>query len=181
MWENAEDRHRLVDGLRDSGFVKNLEARFIKKNGQPATGLISAGVLNINDEKVVLSISKDITERKQVEQALRDSEKRFRDLAEMLPEAVFETDENMMLTYANRLAFKMFGYTREDIRALSGLEFLVPEDRLRAKENLMQRLEGDDLGTVEYHALRKDGHVFPVMFRASRILTGKTCPSFLNA
>ncbi len=116
-------------------------------------------------------LKNEVEERKQMEEALRESEERFRDLTEKLPEVVFETNRNLELTYANRRAFELFGYSAEDLkRGLNGLELITPADRDRAKANIAMRLKGEDPGTVEYQALRKDGSSFPVLFHASSII-----------
>jgi PAS domain S-box-containing protein len=118
-----------------------------------------------------MTIYSDITEHKQAEAALRNSEERFRDLTEMLPESVFEFNRNLELTYANRCAFELFGYSAEDLkRGLNGLELIAPVDRDRATANVAGRLKGEDPGTVEYQALRKDGSSFPILFHASSII-----------
>jgi PAS domain S-box-containing protein len=67
IWENPADRKRLIEGLAKNGFVKDLEARFIRKNGEVAVGLLSARILRIKNEDVMLSITRDITELKQAE------------------------------------------------------------------------------------------------------------------
>jgi len=119
----------------------------------------------------VVILTEDITDRKQAEEALRESEERFRDLAEMLPEAIFETDRNLNLTFANRHAFELFGYLKEDsVRGLNGLELIAVEDRERAKANMVLRLKGGDPGTVEYRALKKDGSTFPILFHANSVI-----------
>jgi PAS domain S-box-containing protein len=64
IWANPEDRQRLIAGLKKHRVVENLEAQFRHKNGQLKTGLMSASVLSINDKQVILSITRDITERK---------------------------------------------------------------------------------------------------------------------
>lgn len=121
-------------------------------------------------EAKVHQLDKQIRVRQQTEQALRNSERRFRDLAEMLPEMVFETDRNIMLTFANNRAFELTGYSNKDIkRGLNGLELLIPEDRDQARANMAARKKGEDTGTVEYQALKKDGSTFPVLFHASSI------------
>ncbi|MCP4705553.1 MAG: PAS domain S-box protein, partial [candidate division Zixibacteria bacterium] len=119
----------------------------------------------------VVILTEDITDRKSVEEALHSSNERFKDLVELLPEAIFETDRDMNLTFANRRAFELFGYTNEDIKqGLSAFELVVPEDRDRAKTNFAKRIKGDDTGTSEYMALKKDGSVFPILFNAQSIL-----------
>ncbi|NQU33105.1 MAG: PAS domain S-box protein [Bacteroidetes bacterium] len=101
---------------------------------------------------------------------LRESEERFRELVEMLPEAVFETDQNFIITYVNQRALELTGYTLEDIdTGISGIDFLVPEHRERAKENIAMRMKGINPGTIEYLALKKDGSCFPILFHANTI------------
>ena len=105
-----------------------------------------------------------IAERREAEQAVVASEKRLRELTEALPEAIFEADLQLNLTFANRRAFELFGYTLDDFDAgLNGLDMVAPEDRARAIENITQREHGADLGAVEYTGLRRDGTQFPAL------------------
>ena len=102
---------------------------------------------------------------------LLESEKRFRDLAEMLPEAVFETNANMNLTYTNQQSFSLFGYSKEDFeKGLNALDMLVPEDRKRATENIAKRFQGKEWGMNEYRALKKNGSTLPVLLHTSPII-----------
>ena len=85
IWENPQGQRTIGRWLMKTGHVKNLEARFVRKNGDVGTGLMSARILQINDENVILSITRDITERKLADEALRRSEERFRTLVEESP------------------------------------------------------------------------------------------------
>jgi len=77
IWKDPDDRKRLVDGLLTTGFVKNLEAQFIRKNGELIVGLMSARTLSINDENIILSVTRDITEKKQAEEATEKLQKQL--------------------------------------------------------------------------------------------------------
>ncbi len=113
----------------------------------------------------------EITERKLAEEALQESEKRYRDLADLLPQTVFELDERANLIFANRNAFDMFCYSQEDFdKGLNAIQMFIPEDRDRAKENIQKRLRGEKLGINEYTALRKDGNTFPVLVHSAPII-----------
>ncbi len=119
----------------------------------------------------MLGISQHITDRKKAETALLESEKRFRDLVEMLPVAVFELDLDFTVTFANHHAFKLFGYCQEDLKAgINGLYLFVPQDRIRAKQHIARRLNGEKLGMVEYRAIKKDGSSFPLLLLAAPVL-----------
>ncbi len=70
IWADPSDRAKLVKDLLNTGEVSNLEAGFRFKNGSIRTGLMSARVIEINHEKCILSITRDITERKLTEMEL---------------------------------------------------------------------------------------------------------------
>jgi PAS domain S-box-containing protein len=119
----------------------------------------------------IAGIAEDITDRKRAEMALRESEERFRELAELMPETIFEIDLDSNLTYVNRNAFNYFGYTRSDLKkGLKSLDMLIPKDRERAAENTAKILKGENTGINEYTALRKDGSTFPVMVHSAPII-----------
>jgi len=112
----------------------------------------------------------DITDRKKAEDDLRQSEERFRDMARLLPETVFEADLNGTVTFVNEPSFDRFGFTRGDVeKGMSLFNVLAPEDRERAGENFQRIIRGESLGLNEYIAQKKDGARFPVMVHTSRI------------
>ncbi len=75
IWRNPEDRQQLVAALKETGFVENLEADFVNKSGAIRVGLMSARFITVNDEKVILSITRDITEKKMLERQLQQAQK----------------------------------------------------------------------------------------------------------
>jgi PAS domain S-box-containing protein len=115
------------------------------------------------------------TERKRVERELRVSEKRFRDLVEMLPQTVFEIDVKGNILFSNRRGFDLFGYTENDIiSGVNALQLFVPEDRERVKENIQKKLREEEFGENEYLALSKEKTAIPVLVYSTPIvLDGK--------
>ena len=84
-------------------------------------------------------LNREMKERQRVEDALSESEERFREMAELMPQTLFETDVTGKLTFVNRNAFDNFGYSQVDFnRGVNSLEMLIPGDRERAAENIMQ-------------------------------------------
>ncbi|MEW5772380.1 MAG: PAS domain S-box protein [Thermodesulfobacteriota bacterium] len=110
-----------------------------------------------------LALTREVGDRRRAEAALRESEARFRDLVDHLPQSVFELDLEGRFTFLNATAETMFGYTQEDLKAgLYILNLVAAEDRERARENLGRQLAGDGLLGGEYRCLHKDGRVAPV-------------------
>ncbi len=119
---------------------------------------------------MIESIHKTITERELTAALLKESEKRFRDLSELLPQVVYELDKKGNVIFINRQAFDLFGYTQDDFnKGVNITEIFIPEDRERAVQNMQSRFKGEELGGIEYRALKKDGGIFTVVVFASPI------------
>lgn len=106
----------------------------------------------------------DLTARKQVEQALQDSEDRFRRLAECTNEGVVIHDQGIVLDL-NRAATQMFGYNLYEVLGRNILEFAPPQARATMIRNFMTSTEG----SYENVGLRKDGTIFPLEARGRMI------------
>jgi two-component system cell cycle sensor histidine kinase/response regulator CckA len=95
----------------------------------------------------------------------------FREIAETLPFAIFESDTEGRIVFANLHAFEYYGYTREDLeRGVRMFDTLAASDRSRAQKTLQNIIAGGRSPGNEYIALRKDGTTFPVIVYTSPIL-----------
>ncbi len=115
-------------------------------------------------ERVNEQLRLELIQRSRTEEALRKSEEKYRELAELLPEVVFETDAGGNITYTNRIGFKRFGYSQKEFyEGLSPFIVVAPEDRERLKKNTARLMKGKKLGSGEYLAQKKNGRKFPVI------------------
>ncbi|MFA7359607.1 MAG: ATP-binding protein [Candidatus Kapaibacterium sp.] len=72
IWKDNKDRDAVIKMLKEKGYCDNYEAAFIKKDGKEITGLMSAKIIDFQGEPRVISISRDITERKMIEQKINE-------------------------------------------------------------------------------------------------------------
>ncbi len=111
------------------------------------------------------------TRLKHVEEALIKSDKKYRELTNLLPQTIFETDTVGKITYTNLKGLKAFGYDYEDlIKGANALQMVVFEDREKLQKNIENVLENGYQGDARYTALRKDGSTFPIAVYANVIL-----------
>jgi PAS domain S-box-containing protein len=181
-----------VRAVLQTGKGRNTDERVVFRGNEL---WINTRLEPLLDEKggvyVVTGIARDISERKRIEDKLHrysenleqlvvertgklaESEKRFRELADMLPQTVFETDENSNLTYLNRAGSLATGYTQEDTGGnLNFPELFVKEQRDKVKEDLRQLLAGEELGAHEHTMQNKDDNAFPIVMHAAPVVRG---------
>ncbi len=166
---NPEDRDKMIKLITEKGEIQNFEAPFSALDGSVKWIRFSARVTP--DKMSVEGVSEDFTVEKIAKDALKESEERFRNLTELLPEAVIETDKDLNITYANNQAFLLMGYTKEDFdKGLNGLDMFIPKEREKVKDNINKRISGDVFGSMEYQALKKNGDIIPVLINADPII-----------
>jgi PAS domain S-box-containing protein len=149
-----------------------VEYRFLKPDGT-IVWVLGNAVPDTVDGKIngYIGTITNITDLKLAQENLMNSEKKFRDLAEMLPQTIWETDISGKVNFVNKNGLTNIGYSEdEDLSNFSILDALVPEDRSRAMDNIKERLRGTRSIGEEYEGLRKDGTRFPVQIYSSLIV-----------
>ncbi len=105
---------------------------------------------------------------------MRESEQKYRELANCLPDIVFETDIKGQVVFANEGAPKLSGYSQGELEAgMNILQFLVPEEREKATKNIQRLLSGGNYVPTEYTFVRKDGTTFPALSNCNSSLLQK--------
>jgi PAS domain S-box-containing protein len=108
---------------------------------------------------------------KQMEKTLRESEKRYRELNDFLPMAIFEVDAAGNLLSFNRTALEVFRYDEEDYNeGMNALQFFAPADWQRVGEDLEKVIRGTAARGQEYAFIRKDGSTFSGLIYAAPVI-----------
>ncbi len=116
------------------------------------------------------ALRQEVAERKEAEAAVRESEMRFRELVEMLPQTVIETDEQARITFVNHFGLEAFRCELDEIIQRHITDLFAPEDHQRVLQKIHRRLAGERCGDHEYVGLRMDGTTFPILLYCSRIV-----------
>ncbi len=126
--------------------------------------------LELGDKEYIVTFVRDISERRVVEEKLQESERRFRETTDLLPQTIFELDTDSNFTFVNRFGLDSVGYSKADLeKGVNAIELFAPEDKARAAVNIEKLLKGLKDGNHEYTILRKDKSRFPVLVLSSPI------------
>lgn len=153
-----KNTRRVLGGER---FTASYE--FVAKDGTARYGEVSSSPLTRNGQIVgLISVARDITERTQAEERLRQSEARYRELYDFLPIPVYELDLEGRVVSGNQALFRTFG-SSERILA-NGYAYknaIASKSRDRAENNLQDLLKGERIEETEHLFRRPDGSTFP--------------------
>jgi PAS domain S-box-containing protein len=159
-WSDPRHGPALAERAR-SGYLRQ-ELGYVRKDGTKFTAEVSSVILP--DRATSFVILRDITERKQAEETLRESEERFRAIFEHASDAILVTDPagSGKVLSANPAACRMFGYSAEEFVGLDRQSHIDTNDPRLAE--LLRRRDGQGRAVAEVTCRRKDGSTFPAEF-----------------
>lgn len=172
---HPDDRNKDYNGIpentADDASSRQYHFRLTAKNGSVLH--LEAHTVDIEWEgrPATSSFLRDITERHRMESTLVENERRFRLFAENLPEVVFETDTNGILTYINERGYALFGYGEEDFKKGFNISnAVVTWEHPLLVANIQKIVNGIKSDASEYTLVRKDGSTFPALIHSNRIM-----------
>ena len=150
-------RKRTDDRKAGKKISSRYEFRFVTKSGN--TKYVEVNTVPLPGEKgKVLGMLRDMTERKEAEFALLESEKKYRQIIEEAGDIVYTTDVKGYFTFANTIAERVTGYSMEEIIGKRFLDLIAPESREEAGIFYLKQIEEQIESTYyEYPLLTKKG------------------------
>ena len=144
---------------RNENIPTRYEFKYVTKSGETRWIDFSSTYIEFENKPALLASGFDITERKQIEDALRESEEKYRLLIENATEAIFVTQDNK-LKFINSKTIDILGYSKEEITSNLFTQFIHPDDQQMVIDNHIRRLRGDEKANVyPFRVITKDGRV----------------------
>ncbi|HTY74581.1 MAG TPA: PAS domain S-box protein, partial [Candidatus Nanoarchaeia archaeon] len=168
IWADISDRQRMVDLLKSEGTVANQELLFKRKNGEVFPVVFSASLLHMNYRTLVLIASKDISKRKSCEEALKQSEKNYRNLINGMNDSAWVIDSSRNFVEVNDAAVNALGYSREELLQLGIGDIDKHLSKEEGKE-IRDKVYGKGLQVFETVHTTKDGREIPVEISSTSV------------
>ncbi|MGD0229945.1 MAG: PAS domain S-box protein, partial [Syntrophorhabdales bacterium] len=164
IWPTTEASSRFVQDLREKGSLRGLEQEFLKKSGEVFVTQLSAQILTLRSEKVILSTFVDVTERKRAEEAVRESRAMLQAALASMTDAVFISDaDGNFIEFNDAFAtFHKFRSKNECAKTFAEypdiLDVYLPDGTLApvAMWAVPRALRGETATNAEYVLRRKD-------------------------
>lgn len=169
VWADPEQRGATLQKVLREGEVHEEEFRFRTKSGEIRFGQLAAVTVAVGNQQCMLSISRDITERRRAEEDLRRSEANFRSLVHDAPFGVLKVTLEGRILQANPALVKMLDYaSEEEVCKLNMARdvYHVPKQRQRLVEEHLQK---NEFHNVEVQWRRKDGNTITALLNGRRV------------
>ncbi|MCJ7606145.1 MAG: PAS domain S-box protein, partial [Dehalococcoidales bacterium] len=173
LWEKQEDRQRVMRIIQEQGKVHNELVNYRTKSGELKTGYFSGETISLGGEPCLIMQTIDITKQKQAEKQLR----LLSSITEQVSDSTIVTDADFKITYMNKTATDLLGYTLEEAAGQKlSLFNAKPMTKRRAAALRKQLAEGKPWSSIAQKR-RKDGTVITCNCRISPLLdeNGEIC------
>jgi PAS domain S-box-containing protein len=156
-------------------FGKNLGKTYISefqnRRNKRWYRCIDKAIKWLGDKYVRYEMAIDITEQKKTEEALRESEERFRSVVENSHDYIVIIDDNFRIVYANDKVTRLTGYLKEEIIGQDFRKFLEKESKILVKDTYLRRLKGENVPSkYEFKIVLKNGEERDVEIKSSYVL-----------
>ncbi|MHA1489663.1 MAG: PAS domain S-box protein [Promethearchaeota archaeon] len=174
FWQPKEVREVIIGLKEKKGWIGEMITE--KKNGLSFNVILSASIIHDKDGKPICIMASviDVTERKKIEEKLKESEEKFRIISDSAHDAVIQIDNEGQVNYWNKAAEKIFGYKNNEIIGKNLHEILAPKRYHDAHERGFELFKRTGKGaaidkTLELGGIKKGGVEFPIEISISAV------------
>ncbi len=157
IWEYPEARLEMINVLRQKGQISQFQGRLRTESGEMRDGLISLELIELEGSPLLLGMFHDLTSRLRTEEALRDSERRYRQLFEGIDDAIFVHDMEANILDVNEATCRRLGYTRDELLTMKVTHLDTPTFASGFQERLKRQLEKGHLDQIEGMQITREG------------------------
>ncbi|RLD64750.1 MAG: hypothetical protein DRI95_10180, partial [Bacteroidetes bacterium] len=169
IWEDESEHEKLRELFAEKECVDNFEAVLRSKTGKKYHTLISIRLVSVNGVKHLVQIIHDISNRKRTEQALKESEEKFRELADLSPTAIFIYQDEKFV-YVNKATSVITGYSEKELLSMNFWDVVHPDMQTLVKEMAGKRFKKQAVDNrYDLKLLNKNGEVLWADFSATYI------------
>ncbi len=155
LYEKA--RPHFFETGQGAAIGKLLELEAVRKDGNHFPVELSTAAVQLRGDWNAVGIVRDITERKRVEETLKESENHFRRITTNMIDQIFETDAEGNLVYVTPSTLTEMGYTLADVLAKPALDFVHPDDWIEAQSALSGVIGTRNPTRIEIRYRKADG------------------------
>ncbi len=171
LFANINFSEQLKENVLSQGGARDLETVMVIPSGARLIINFSMELIDIQEELCLLTIMTDITQKKQAEERIMLSEQRFRQLAHLLPEKVFEANDKGYITFANQYLQSFFGYTNQSIQdGLHISDLFCSTSKKIITKYLNESKTTLELPSIELNARKADGTCFPTLTHITSVV-----------
>ncbi len=159
-----EDRDKAMEVLRNYGLIQNFEMKWRRKDGKIIWGILNARLVqdDLGNTVYIEGTNQDITQRKEMEEALHESEEKYRSLVDYAYDAIIIAGFDGNLLGVNQRSETLLGYTQEELLGMNVSQLHPQEERGRILTTFRHMVEGKTHSLLDSKVLRKDGTTVPV-------------------
>jgi PAS domain S-box-containing protein len=123
LWTSKKEREKLVNELKEKKVISNHEIQFKRKDNRIRDTLLSAMVIHMDEIPHMLTITRDITELKEIQEELRISKERYEDLLKSAPDGIVVLDKKGVIILANDAFTRIGGYSADEVVGMHFAKF----------------------------------------------------------
>ncbi|MCA1917574.1 PAS domain S-box protein [Methanospirillum hungatei] len=156
LWNSQEERDQFIELIKKQGRLKGFESVTHSKSGKALWVSISAEIVDLEGHTYLISTIRDITERKQYEIALKESEEKYRNVIEKAQDSIVIV-QDFHLVFVNEAFAQMTGYLVDELTGKDFRTLFPPDKQEKITEIIYKRVAGEPLRRAyETSILRRD-------------------------